>query len=72
MLELARFQRKEIPMAAGAEEVVLSEQAILNSERTDRSRSLIEYGKYAERIRSSISVQSSKRLSFQLNGKLKF
>ncbi|XME01438.1 ISLre2 family transposase [Lachnospiraceae bacterium C1.1] len=72
MLELARFQRKEIPMAAGAEEVVLSARAMLNSERTDRSKSLIEYGKYAESIRSSISVQSSKRLSFQLNGKLKF
>ncbi|XME02606.1 hypothetical protein QYZ88_000075 [Lachnospiraceae bacterium C1.1] len=59
-------------MAAGAEEVVLSAQTMLNSERTDRSKSLIEYGKYAESVRSNISVQSSKRLSFQLNGKLKF
>ena len=66
------FSREEIPMAAGAEEVVLSAQTMLNSERTDRSKSLIEYGKYAESVRSSISVQSSKRLSFQLNGKLKF
>ncbi|SFK94781.1 hypothetical protein SAMN05216390_1063 [Lachnospiraceae bacterium KH1T2] len=70
MLELAKFQKKEMPMAAGAEEVVLSAQAMLSSERNNRSKTLQEYGKYAEIMRSTISVQSNKRLMFQLMGKL--
>ena len=70
MLELARFQKEDLPLAAGAEEVVLSARALLESERNNRSRTLREYGKYADTMRSSISIQSSKRLMFQLNGKL--
>lgn len=70
MLELAKFQKEELPMAAGAEDVVLSAKAVLLSEKCNRSKELIEYGKYSERLHASISVQSSKRLMFYLKGKI--
>lgn len=70
MLELAKFQKEELPMAAGAEDVVLSARAVLLSEKNNRSKELIEYGKYSERLHASISVQSSKRLMFYLKGKI--
>lgn len=38
MLELVRYQRKEIPMAAGAEEVVCSAAQIVSTERNNRKR----------------------------------
>lgn len=70
MLELAKYQKEELPMAAGAEEVVLSATAILASEKNNRNQTLKEYGKYSERIKSSLSVQTSKQLMFYLNGKI--
>ena len=50
MLELARFQKKEAPMAAGAEDVVLSAREVSSSEHVNRSKTLMEYDKYAEII----------------------
>lgn len=61
MLELVRFQEKEIPKAAGAEEYnLLSSAQIISSER-DRHG---ELGKYTETIRHSISLQSKKKMYF--------
>lgn len=70
MLELAKYQKEDVPLAAGAEEVVLSATAILASERTNRSKLQQEYGKYAQAMSSSLSLQSEKRLTFYLHGKL--
>ncbi len=70
MLELAKYQKKELPLAAGAEEVVLGAGTILRSERCNRTKLQAEYGKYAESINKTITLQNSKQLWFQLNGKL--
>ncbi|QFJ56352.1 hypothetical protein FXF36_15670 [Pseudobutyrivibrio xylanivorans] len=70
MLELAKFQKEELPMAAGAEKVILTANDVLASEKNKRSQLLREYGKYSEAIHSSMSVQNSKQLLFMLNGKL--
>jgi hypothetical protein len=70
MLELAKYQKVELPMAAGMEEVVLSASRMFQSERTNRSKTIAEYGKYAETMRASLTEQTSKKLSFYLHGKL--
>lgn len=70
MLELAKYQREELPLAAGAEEVVLGVGAILKSERSNRTKLQAEYGKYAEAMSKTITLQTNKQLWFQLNGKL--
>jgi hypothetical protein len=70
MLELAKYQKEELPMAAGAEEVILSAHTVIESHRGDWSRSMKEYGKYSEQMHHTISTQSRKRLQFQLRGKL--
>ncbi len=38
MLELVRYQKKEVPMAAGAEEVICSATQMLSAERRNRDR----------------------------------
>lgn len=38
MLELVRYQKKELPMAAGAEEVIYSASKMLSAERRNRER----------------------------------
>lgn len=70
MLELAKYQKKVLPKAAGSEEVILSASDILQSERTNRSCVLNEYGKYADILHVSVPDQTSKRLMFYLNGKI--
>ena len=70
MLELARYQKEEIPMAAGAEGVVLSASQILRSEHISRPVTMTEFGKYTDVMRASMSVQTSKRLEFYLHGKI--
>ena len=70
MLELASYQKEEIPMAAGAEGVVLSASQILRSEHTSRPVTMTEFGKYTDAMRASMSVQTSKRLEFYLHGKI--
>ena len=70
MLELAKSQKKELPLAAGAEEVVMSANAMLKSERANRTKLQNEYGKYAESMSATISSQTSKQLFFVLNGKI--
>ena len=68
MLELAKFQKEELPLAAGAEKVVLSASAVIASEKTNRTKQQQEYGKYAETMSTTISIESSKRLTFWLHG----
>lgn len=68
MLELAKYQKEDLPMAAGAEEIILSASSVLEKRRKTKTET--EYGKYSERIRHTLSLQSNKRLWFYLNGKL--
>ena len=60
MLELVRYQKKELPMAAGEEHEVISAAKIHLSEKQRHG----ELGKYAESITHSLSLQSKKRLNF--------
>jgi hypothetical protein len=69
MLELAKFQKEELPVAAGAEDVVLGASSVLESRRSTWTDTMKEYGKYSERMRHTLSTQSSKILQFQLHGK---
>lgn len=69
MLELAKFQKRELPMAAGAESVVFSAGKVLRSEHNDRNKSQIEYGKYADAMGAIMTVHTSKQLSFWLNSR---
>jgi hypothetical protein len=70
MLELAKYQKKKLPLAAGAEEVVLSASQMLRSEHVNRTKTVIEYGKYADAMRASISKSTSMKLELYLHGKL--
>lgn len=72
MLELAKYQKRKeaLPLAAGAEEVVLSASQMLRSEHISRTKNVVEYGKYAETMRASMSTQISKKLEFYLHGKI--
>lgn len=70
MLELAKYQKEKLPLAAGAEAVVMSANEILRSEQTSRAKTIIEYGKYAETMRASMSEVTSKKLQFYLHGKI--
>ncbi len=70
MLELAKYQKEELPMVAGVEEVVLSATSVLESRRSTWTDTMKEYGKYSERMHHTLSTQSSKILRFQLHGKI--
>ena len=60
MLELVRYQAKELPKAAGAEYEVLSSSQILTSEKNRHG----ELGKYVESISHSMSIQNKKVVYF--------
>lgn len=60
MLELVRFQKKELPKAAGAEYDVLSGTQIIASERNRHG----ELGKYVDSITHSLSLQNKKIVYF--------
>lgn len=60
MLELVRYQKKELPKAAGAEYNILSSKQILTSERNRHG----ELGKYVEAISHSMSLQNKKVIYF--------
>ena len=60
MLELVRYQKREMPIAVGAEYDVLSCTEILQSEK-NRHKDL---GKYTESIQHSISLQNKKIIYF--------
>lgn len=60
MLELVRYQKRELPKAAGSEADILSSVEIIRSEK-NRHR---ELGKYVEAIRHSISLDTKKKVYF--------
>lgn len=60
MLELVRFQKKELPKAAGAEYDVLSSVELIKSERNRHG----ELGKYVDSITHSLSLQNRKKVYF--------
>lgn len=60
MLELVRYQEKELPQAVGAEYDVLSSTQIIASEKNRHG----ELGKYTESITHSMSIQNKKIVHF--------
>lgn len=60
MLELVRYQEKDIPKAVGAEYEVLSSTQLLQSEKNRHG----ELGKYTETISHGLSLQHKKILYF--------
>lgn len=61
MRELVRMQKKELPLAAGAENVICSCRDILNSESNKSySRSEQELRKYYDTMQASVSMQDRK------------
>ena len=60
MLELVRFQKRELPVAAGAEYDILRSNQIIASERNRHG----EVGKYIECISHSLSLQNKKMVYF--------
>ena len=67
MLELARYQKKELPKAAGAEELELSAYDILKAETAGRTEYNREIGKYADIINHTLSLQSKKKAQFMIH-----
>jgi hypothetical protein len=65
MLELARFQKRDLPLAAGCEEIVLSASDILVSERPEKDGTgARETRKYADLMRAGVSLQTKKQVFF--------
>lgn len=67
MLELVRMQRKELPIAAGAEEVVLSASDIIASEINRKSRTAKETGKYTDIINTTLELKTKRQLGVYVN-----
>ena len=61
MLELVRFQERELPVAAGAENQILRTTDIIRSERNRHG----EIGKYVESINHSVANEIRKRMPFK-------
>ena len=70
MLELAKYQRETLSLAAGGEELVLSASQMMLSEKANRTKNQKIYGKYAEAMSGKLSVQNRKKLHFQLLSKI--
>ena len=60
MLELVRYQKREMPKAAGAEYFVLSSTEIIQSEKNRHG----ELGKYVESMSHSMSLHNQKIVYF--------
>lgn len=61
MLKLVRFQKKELPKAAGAEDLVFSASEILRQEKKHHGM----LGKYHDAITHSIGIEDKKKIWFQ-------
>lgn len=61
MFELVRYQEKELPMAAGAENQILLSSEIIRSERNRHG----QIGKYVESINHSVDSQIRKCMAFK-------
>lgn len=60
MLELIRYQKRNLPKASGAEYEILSSTEIIKSEKNRHG----ELGKYVENMNHSISLQNRKIVYF--------
>ncbi len=67
MLELVRYQKTEIPKAAGAEELELSAYDMLKAETAGRTEYNREVGKYVDIINHTLSLQSKKKAQFMIH-----
>lgn len=67
MLELARYQKVQLPAAAGAENDVLSASRMLADEADRRPKLQRETAKYTEAISHSWSLQTQKQLKYYVN-----
>lgn len=70
MLKLAKFQKEELPMAAGAEDVVLSAQDIFLSENTNRGKDLKEYGKYSDAMSHTLVKNYDRRIKYSIRKRI--
>ena len=59
ILELVRYQKKEMPLAAGAEELIYSATQMLSAERRNRNR----FGKLADMPVYSIPYTQIKKIA---------
>ena len=66
-LELVRNQKKEMPLAAGAEEIIASAEDILKSEKDTRTKIMRETARYAETMQGSLEIKTKRQLSFYIN-----
>ena len=60
MLELVRYQKKEMPKAAGAEYNILSSLEVIRSEKNRHG----QLGKYIETIKNTIPIEIKKKAYF--------
>ena len=60
MLELVRYQKRELPRAAGGEGDIISAEAILRSEKNRHG----ELGKYMEAMTHHVSLEAKKKAYF--------
>ena len=67
MLELVRAQKKELPMAAGAEELIMSAGDIISSEMNRRTKTQKIAGKYTEIMNTKLGLTTRKQLSIYIN-----
>lgn len=67
MLQLVRAQKKEMPLVAGAEEIIASAEDILKSEKDTRTKIMKETARYAEKMQGSLEMRTRRRLSVYIN-----
>lgn len=67
MLELAKYQKQVLPMAAGAEELTISASEMLKSEQRPRTKLQQEYAKYSDAMSASLDLQRRKQYYFYTN-----
>lgn len=60
MLELVRYQKRELPKAAGAEYEILTSIDVIRSERNRHG----QLGKYMDTLQHSISIDTKKKAYF--------
>lgn len=67
MLELARYQKVQLPVAVGAENDVISAEQMLRAEKDRRPKTMQVTGKYMDAISHTWSLQTQKQLSLYVN-----
>lgn len=67
MLELAKYQKTVLPVAAGAEELSLSASEMLKTESHYRGKLQKEYAKYSDVMSASLNLQKRKQYYFYTN-----